>query len=86
MTNFEWAQWLLFMLFSALLPIKSVIRYLLKGMGENRKPDTLPCLDEEDFHERHYSQLYRPGDRKYNKIVELANKAKSINQINGVTN
>lgn len=79
MTDFEWAQWLLFMLFSAVLPLKSIVRYLLTGMAKEKQPDTLPCLDEEGLHERHYSQLYRPGDRKYHKIVELSNKAKSIN-------
>jgi hypothetical protein len=48
-------------------------------MDKEKQQDTLPCLDEEGLHERHYSQLYRPGDRKYHKIVELSNKAKSIN-------
>ena len=79
MIDSEWAQWLLFMLFSAILPIKAVIRYLLREISATRQHDTLPCLDEEGFHDRHYAQLYRPGDCKYNKIVELANKAKAIN-------
>ncbi|NJO15885.1 MAG: hypothetical protein HC877_09080 [Thioploca sp.] len=79
MTDFEWVQWLLFMLFSAVLPIRSIIRYVLKGINEGKPQDTFPRLDEEDFYERHYSQLYRPGDRKYNKIIELSNKARSIN-------
>jgi hypothetical protein len=79
MTDSELAQWLFFMLLSAVLPIKAIIRFLLRGITENSQPDTWPCLDEEDFHERHYAQLYRPGDCKYDKIVELANKAKAIN-------
>ena len=79
MTDSGLAQWLLFMLFSAILPLKAIIRFLLQGITKNNQPDTCPCLDEEGFHERHYAQLYRPGDCKYNKIVELANKAKAIN-------
>jgi hypothetical protein len=79
MTDSGLAQWLLFMLFSAILPLKAIIRFLLQGITKNNQSDTCPCLDEEGFHERHYAQLYRPGDCKYNKIVELANKAKAIN-------
>lgn len=77
MIDSEWAQWLLFMLFAAVLPLKAIIQYLLSGIVS--KPNILLRLDEEGFHERHYAQLYRPGDCKYNKIVELADKAKAIN-------
>ena len=78
MSDVELAIWLLFILTFIVLPIKPFFRYLFKLLRNGRQ-DTTPCVDEEGYHERHYSQLYRPGDKKYNRIVELSNRAKSIN-------
>jgi hypothetical protein len=77
MSDAELAIWLLFILTFIVLPIKPFFRYLFKT--HNGRRDTTPCIDEEGYHEKHYSQLYRPGDKKYNRIVELSNNAKFIN-------
>jgi hypothetical protein len=78
MSDVELAIWLLFILTFIVLPIKPFFRYLFKLL-RNGGQDTTPCVDEEGYHERHYAQLYRPGDKKYNRIVELSNRAKSVN-------
>jgi len=75
----EFLLWLLFLLMFAILPIKSFFKHLYNVFSELGQIDTMPCTKEEDYQEKHYSQLYRPGDKKYNKIVELSNKAKSVN-------
>jgi hypothetical protein len=41
--------------------------------------DTELHVNEEFYNEKRASQLYRPGDRKYNEIVKRSDKAKSIN-------
>ena len=78
MTDAEFAIWLLFMLTFMVLPIKPVFIYLFKKLSGNEQQDTTPCIEEERYNDRHYSQLYRPSDKKYQQIVELSNKAKSI--------
>jgi len=65
--------WLMFLLFFALLPIKPLFQLLL-----GNKRDTSPCVQEENFHEWHYSQLYRPGDKKFEQIIRLESKAKKL--------
>ncbi len=47
--------------------------------GKNQQKDTKLYVEEENDHEKHYSQLYRPGDKKYDYIVEQSNNAKPIN-------
>ncbi|HDN27357.1 MAG TPA: hypothetical protein ENG03_09735 [Thioploca sp.] len=79
MTDAEFAFWLLFMLSFVVLPIKPFFRYLFEVFTKNGQRDTSPCVEEEGDSERHYSQLYRPCDKKYPKIVKLSNNAKSIN-------
>jgi hypothetical protein len=76
MSEVEFAVWFLFMLIFVIFPIKPFFKYLFKIF---RGKDTTPCTDEENYHEKHYSQLYRPGDKKYKKIVKLSNNARSIN-------
>ena len=79
MNDPEFFIWLLFLLMFAVLPIKAFFKHLyqlLSGIGQF---DTMPRTKEEDYQERHYSQLYRPGDKKYKKIVELSDKAKPVN-------
>lgn len=66
--------WLLFMLGFAILPIKP----LFIAIRERLQGKITPCIDEEGYGERHDSQLYRPGDKKYNRIVQLSNNAKAI--------
>ncbi|MDM8560331.1 hypothetical protein [Candidatus Parabeggiatoa sp. HSG14] len=78
MVNTEFIVWLLFLLFFAIFPIKPIFKDLL-GFGKNEQQDTTPRLNEEDYGEKHYSQLYCPGDKKYKKIVKLSNNAKPIN-------
>jgi hypothetical protein len=74
MNEAEFLIWLLFMLGFAILPIKPLfISFREKWQGK-----ITPCIDEERYGERHASQLYRPGDKKYNRIVQLSNNAKSI--------
>jgi hypothetical protein len=79
MTDAEFAIWVLFMLSFVVLPIKPFFRYLFEIFTGNGQRDTSPCVEEEGDGERHYSQLYRPSDKKYNEIVKLSNNAKSIN-------
>jgi len=79
MSDAELAIWLLFILTFIVLPIKPFFKYLFKLFRHNGRRDTTPCIDEEGYHEKRYSQLYRPGDKKYNKIIKLSNNAKSIN-------
>jgi hypothetical protein len=74
MNEAEFLIWLLFMLAFAILPIKPLFR----AIWERLQGKITPCIDEEAYSERHESQLYRPGDKKYNRIVELSNKAKAI--------
>jgi cell division protein FtsL len=69
--------WLMFMFLAAVLPIKTIFRQLL---GLNQL-DTQLYLQEETESEWHHSQLYRPGDRKYERIARLARKAKSVNEL-----
>ena len=69
--------WLLFLFMFAVLPIKSFFKHLYAILSDLDQSNTRTT--EEDYPERHYSQLYRPGDKKYNKIAKLSNKAKSIN-------
>ena len=76
-TEIDFIMWLLFMLIFAILPIKPIFKIIFKGFGK----DTAPCVEEEKYGEERYSQLYRPGDRKYNKIVKLSNNAKLINKL-----
>ncbi|MCK5876339.1 MAG: hypothetical protein KAG43_01790 [Candidatus Marithrix sp.] len=73
MVDIEFIAWLLFMLIFAVLPIKSILRFIFKGR------DTTPHIEEENYCEERYSQLYRPGDKKYDKIAKLSNNAKIIN-------
>ncbi|HIE03083.1 MAG TPA: hypothetical protein EYP59_22840 [Thiotrichaceae bacterium] len=74
MNEAEFLIWLLFMLGFAILPIKP----LLRAIWERVQGKITPCIDEEGYGEKHNSQLYRPGDKKYNRIVELSNNAKAI--------
>lgn len=76
----EFFAWLLFVLFFSLLPLKALFQLFLILLYTPQK-DTMPILEEEGEFERHYAQLYRPGDRKYKQIAELSDKAKSINSI-----
>ncbi|MDM8569004.1 hypothetical protein QUF50_05775 [Thiotrichales bacterium HSG1] len=75
MDDIEFVAWLLFMLTFAVLPIKPIFRFIFKN-----KDDTLNVA-EENYHEERYSQLYRPGDKQYDKIVKLSNDAKIINKL-----
>lgn len=79
MNEEEFANWLLFMLIFAVLPIKSVFRAFLNCFRKGKPREIVLCIDEEDYHQRHSSQLYRPGDKKYHKITQLSDNAKSIN-------
>ncbi len=79
MDNPEFLIWLLFLLMFAILPIKAFFKHLYYILSEIGHLGIMPRTKEEDYQERHYSQLYRPGDKKYKKIVELSDKAKSIN-------
>jgi len=80
MNDIEFILWLAFILIFALLPIKPLFRYLFKGQGGRKQhEDTKLYVEEEGYHEKHYSQLYRPGDKKYDDIVEQSNNAKPIN-------
>jgi len=72
----EFFAWLLFTLFFSLIPLKSLFNTFLIIIGYPK--DTTPVVEEEGELEHHYSQLYRPGDRKYQQIVELSAKAKPI--------
>jgi hypothetical protein len=65
----------MFLLFFALLPIKSLFQFLLSN-----KRDI--CVEEENFDERRYSQLYRPGDKRFKQIIKLESKAKKL-MVNG---
>jgi hypothetical protein len=67
------------MLLFAVIPLKPLYHLFLRGLGIEITKDTTPFLGEDSDSEQHYAQLYRPGDRKYNKIVELCEKAKSVN-------
>jgi hypothetical protein len=78
MIDIDFFFWLLFMLAFAVLPIKQIVKYFFTVLGWK---DTKLYVEEENYHEKHYSQLYRPGDKKYNSIVKLSNNAKSINEI-----
>ena len=69
--------WLLFLLMFAVLPIKSFFKHLYAIFRDFDQSNTRTT--EEDYPDHHYSQLYRPGDKKYNKIAKLSNNAKSIN-------
>jgi len=64
------------MLIFAILPIKPIFRTIFKV-----RKDTTPCVEEESYSEERYSQLYRPGDKKYNRIVKLSDNAKLINKL-----
>ncbi|MDM8564255.1 hypothetical protein QUF74_01225 [Candidatus Halobeggiatoa sp. HSG11] len=75
MDDIEFVAWLMFMLIFAVLPIKPIFKFIFKGKN------TTPCVEEEVFREERYSQLYRPGDKKYDKIVKLSNNAKIINKL-----
>ncbi len=75
----EFLIWLLFLLMFAILPIKSFFIHLYEVLNKISQFDTTPRTKEEDYQERHYSQLYRPGDKKYDRIVELSDRAKSVN-------
>jgi len=76
MTEFEFFLWLIFMLTFVVLPIKPLLKYFFRELGGK---DTELHVNEEFYNEKRASQLYRPGDRKYNEIVKRSNKAKSIN-------
>jgi len=78
MTDAEFFIWLFFMLSFVVLPIKPFFRYLF-GLIVGNQQDTDICVNEEVNDERHYSQLYRPGDKKYQQIVRRSNHAKPIN-------
>ena len=80
MNEGEFTNWLLFTLIFAVLPIKSAFRAVLKCFGKGKPREIVLCIDEEDYHQRHSSQLYRPGDKKYKKIAQLSDNAKSISQ------
>ena len=61
----------------AILPIKPIFRIIFKGLSK----ETTLCVEEEKYGGKRYSQLYRPGDKKYNKIVRLSNNARLINKL-----
>jgi hypothetical protein len=75
----EFLIWLLFLLIFAILPIKPLFEFIFKGFGGIRQPNTYLRTEEDSDQEKCYSQLYRPGDKKYDKIAKLSNNAKSIN-------
>ncbi len=75
MSGFELFLWIIFTLLFSLIPLKPLFRLFLEPFWIK---DTTPFLYEAGEHE-HYSQLYRPGDRKYKHIIELCKKAKPIN-------
>ncbi len=77
MDDIDFILWLMFMLIFAILPIKPILRFIFKGHDK----DTTPCVKEESYSEERYSQLYRPGDKKYSRIVRLSNNAKLINKL-----
>ena len=79
MYDFELFAWILFMLLFTVLPLKPLYYLFLSGLGIEITKDTTPFLGEDRDEVQHYAQLYRPGDRKYNKIVELCKKAKLVN-------
>ncbi|HHB92072.1 MAG TPA: hypothetical protein ENK59_02520 [Thioploca sp.] len=76
MIEIDFIIWLLFMFIFAILPIKPIFRIIFKV-----SKDTTICVKEEKYGEERYSQLYRPGDKKYNKIAKLSNNAKLINKL-----
>ncbi|MFK5969627.1 MAG: hypothetical protein QM487_05835 [Candidatus Marithrix sp.] len=77
MIEIDFIIWLLFMFIFAILPIKPIFRIIFKGFSKG----TTLCVEEEKYGEERYSQLYRPGDKKYNKIVKLSDNAKLINKL-----
>ncbi len=74
MMEMDFIIWLLFMLTFAILPIKPIFNIIFKRF----RKDTDLWVEEEKYGEKRYSQLYRPGDKKYNKIVRLSDNAKPI--------
>jgi hypothetical protein len=79
MHDFELFAWIILLLLFTVIPLKPLYHLFLSGLGIEITKDTTPFLGEDRDNEQHYAQLYRPGDRKYNKIVELCEKAKSVN-------
>ncbi len=76
MINFEWFLWILFLLFFAVIPIKPLFEIIFAN-DNTRK--IIINLEEENNYERHSSQFYRLGDKKYDNILQLSNSAKLIN-------
>ena len=79
MFDIEFTIWLLFLLGFVILPVKPVFRFCLNRFCGNCTKKIMLRIDEENYGEKRDSQLYRPGDKKYDRIVKLSNSAKSLN-------
>jgi len=81
MTEFEFFLWIIFIMLFSLVPLKPLGHFLLEQLGLKIPKNTTPFLYEASDYEYHYSQLYRPGDRKYEEINKLCQRAKVINSL-----